>query len=126
MSGKEANKDRAVRFLEMIVAGKVTEAYDEFVAPGFRHHNPFFKGDANSLLTAMAESNALFPSRRLDVQRALQDDDLVAVHSRLRLGAENPEMAVVHIMRFADDRIAEFWDVSQTSPNPLVNENGMF
>ena len=35
-------------------------------------------------------------------------------------------LAVVHICRFENGKIAEFWDIGQIQPDPLVNENGMF
>ncbi|RSR76213.1 nuclear transport factor 2 family protein, partial [Acinetobacter baumannii] len=28
--------------------------------------------------------------------------------------------------RFENGKIAEFWDIGQIQPDPLVNENGMF
>ncbi|MFW1806269.1 nuclear transport factor 2 family protein, partial [Acinetobacter baumannii] len=31
----------------------------------------------------------------------------------------------VHICRFENGKIAEFWDIGQIQPDPLVNENGM-
>jgi predicted SnoaL-like aldol condensation-catalyzing enzyme len=126
MSSSTSNKDRAVAFLETIVAGQVSKAYAEHVAPGFKHHNPHFKGDAASLCAGMEQSEAQFPSKRFEVQRALQDGEMVAVHSRLRLDPSNPELAVVHIFRFQDGRIAEFWDIAQQAPETIVNEHGMF
>ncbi|MFI7966545.1 nuclear transport factor 2 family protein, partial [Acinetobacter baumannii] len=35
-------------------------------------------------------------------------------------------LAVAHICRFEKGKIAEFWDIGQVQPDPLVNENGMF
>jgi predicted SnoaL-like aldol condensation-catalyzing enzyme len=35
-------------------------------------------------------------------------------------------MAVMHIMRFENDKIAELWDFGQPVPKDMVNENGMF
>jgi predicted SnoaL-like aldol condensation-catalyzing enzyme len=33
---------------------------------------------------------------------------------------------VVHVFRFDGERIAELWDVGQSIPEKMVNENGMF
>ncbi len=74
----------------------------------------------------MEEDEARSPGKRLDVQVALEDGDYVAVHSRLRRSADEPDIAVVHIFRFEQGRIAELWDVVQVAPQELVNENGMF
>ena len=120
------HKAAAVSFLRMASSGKVREAYDRFVGAGFRHHNPYFKGDVDSLRTAMEENAAKFPDRIFEVQRALEEGDLVAVHSRVRLQPNQPGVAAVHIFRFQGDRIVEAWDVGQAVPETSPNENGMF
>lgn len=74
----------------------------------------------------MEADEAKDPGKRLEVQAALQDGDLVAVHSRLRRPAGQPDIAVVHIFRFEQGRIAEAWDIAQVAPEKVVNENGMF
>ncbi len=119
-------KEAAVAFLARVVAGDVKGAYERHVGDGFRHHNPFFPGDAASLRRGMEEDEASNPGKRLDVQVALQDGQHVAVHSRLRRSPDDPGFAVVHIFRFEGGRIAEFWDVVQAVPAEPVNGNGMF
>ena len=42
------NKDAAVSFLKMASSRNVREAYSKFVGPGFKHHNQFFEGSAES------------------------------------------------------------------------------
>ncbi len=121
-----ALKEAAVDFLTRIVAGDIRGAYERHVGDGFRHHNPYFAGDANSLRKGMEEDEARNPGKRLDVQVALQDGNHVAVHSRLRRSSGEPDIAVVHIFRFEQDRIAEMWDIAQVSPKQIVNANGMF
>ncbi|HXB97090.1 MAG TPA: nuclear transport factor 2 family protein [bacterium] len=119
-------KDLALDFLQHIIAGRIKEAYAGHVAPNFVHHNPHFKSDAASLLQGMADSEAHFPNKLFDIQHALEDGDLVAVHSRLRFNPHDTGMAVVHLFRFDGDRIAEFWDVAQPQPENMANERGMF
>lgn len=46
----DSNKDAAVWFLKMAATGNVREAYSKYVGAGFRHHNPFFEGSAESLM----------------------------------------------------------------------------
>jgi predicted SnoaL-like aldol condensation-catalyzing enzyme len=119
-------KDAALSFLRLVASGKVRDAYREHVGAGFRHHNPFFRGDAESLMAAMEENAASNPNKVLEVQRALEDGDFVAVHSRVRQKPDAPGAAVVHIFRFQGDRIVELWDVGQPVPENAANENGMF
>jgi predicted SnoaL-like aldol condensation-catalyzing enzyme len=119
-------KEAAIDFLRLASSGKVREAYRRYVAPGFRHHNAFFKSDAESLMLAMEENAAKNPEKVLDVQRALQDGDLVAVHSRVRMNPSDRGAALVHIFRFEGDRVAELWDIAQPVPEESPNELGMF
>ena len=118
-------KEIAISFLTNAASGKLDEAYSK-VSANFRHHNPYFKGDAKSLKAGMAEAAAKFPNTTLDIQRVFEDDDLVAIHSRVRHSPDTPEISVVHIFRFEDDRVAELWDVGQEAPKDSPNENGLF
>jgi len=121
-----AQKEAAMDFLRLVASGKVREAYRRYVGSEFRHHNAFFPGDAESLMAAMEENAAMNPDKVLEVQRALQDGDLVAVHSHVRQHPGDRGAAVVHIFRFQGDRIAELWDVGQAVPESSPNELGMF
>ena len=102
------------------------EAFQKYLDPDLIHHNPYFKGNAESLMQGMAENAAQFPEKLLEVQRALEDGDLVAVHSHVRLKRGERGIALVHIFRFQDDRIVELWDLGQPVPESTINENGMF
>jgi predicted SnoaL-like aldol condensation-catalyzing enzyme len=79
-----------------------------------------------SLKKGMAEAAAKFPDTELEVQHIFEEGDLIAVHSRVRHSAHTPEIAVVHILRFEERRIAEMWDVGMEGPKESPNENGMF
>lgn len=43
--------------------------------------NPYFRGDAKSLHTAMEENTAKNPNKKVDIQFALEEGDRVAVFS---------------------------------------------
>jgi predicted SnoaL-like aldol condensation-catalyzing enzyme len=118
----------ATRFLTHAASGRVAEAYSAHISPEFRHHNPWFAGDAASLQKGMQESAQQTPNKLFEIQHTLQEGNLVAVHSRLRQSTAGTEMeiAVVHLFRFEGDQIAEFWDVAQVQPAEMVNQYGMF
>lgn len=124
--GNQSLKSVATEFLALVASGKITEAYERFVGAGFQHHNPNVRGDAESLRQAMQANASRNPGKTLEVRLALQEDDRVVVFSRVRQHAGDLGGAVVHIFRFADGRIAEFWDIGQAVPNDSINENGMF
>ncbi|WP_079908206.1 polyketide cyclase [Paenibacillus sp. 32352] len=123
---KTSLKEKAVLFLQLVASGEVREAYQRYIGPGFRHHNPFFRGDADSLMLAMEENAAKNPYKILEVKLAIEEDGIVAVHSHVKQKQEDLGGAVVHIFRFHDGLIVEFWDVGQPIPEESPNENGMF
>jgi predicted SnoaL-like aldol condensation-catalyzing enzyme len=119
-------KESAQEFLRMVASGDVREAYGKHVASDFRHHNVFFPGDATSLMIAMEENASKNPQKILEVRHALQDGDLVAVHSWVRMRPDDPGAALVHLFRFRGDRIVELWDIGQPIPKQSPNKNGAF
>lgn len=121
-----SKKDHAITFLTLSASGKLDEAYDNYIAPNFRHHNAYFAGDAESLKAGMAEAHKQFPDTTLEVQHAWEDGDLVAIHSRVSHGADQPDISVVHMFRFEGGRIAELWDVGMQAPKDSPNNNGLF
>ena len=121
------HKEAAKSFLQMAGTGKVQEAYDQYVAPSFVHHNQHFKGDRQSLLTAMQEASKAMPNKSVDIKHVHEDGDTVITHSLVsRQDPRATDIAVVHIFRFEDDRIAELWDVGEPISRDSPNENGMF
>ena len=120
------NKEAAASFLRLASSGKVKEAYQQYVGASFRHHNPYFHGDAEALRAAMQENAAQFPQKAIDIKRVLVDGDLVAVHAHVRLKPGDLGVATIHIFRFEGDRIVELWDVGQAVPDSSPNKNGMF
>lgn len=119
-------KNAAMDFLRKVAAGKVDEAYAQYVSPTFLHHNPHFRSDAQSLKRGMQQNATDQPGKVLEIQRALEDGDFVAVHSRVRQNAQDRGSAVVHLFRFHEGHIEELWDIGQAAPDVMVNERGMF
>jgi predicted SnoaL-like aldol condensation-catalyzing enzyme len=120
-----SRKDIAISFLQDAATGKVDAAYSK-VAPNFRHHNPYFPGDAESLKAGMAQAAAMFPNTTLVVKHVMVDGELVAVHSHVQHAANTLPIAAVHMFRFEGDAIAELWDVAMEGTQDSPNENGMF
>ena len=123
---KNSLKEKAVSFLQLVASGEVREAYRSFSSPDFRHHNPYFRGDAESLMLAMEENAIKNPHKIFEVKRVIEEGDMVAVHSHVKQNQDDLGGAVVHIFRFHQDLIVEFWDVGQPIPENSPNENGIF
>jgi len=120
-----SNKEVAISFLKNAATGKLDEAYG-LVSPNFRHHNAYFASDTESLKAGMADAHKQFPNTKIEVQRAIAENDLVAVHSRVQHAPETAAIAVVHIFRFESGQIAELWDVGMEVPKDSPNESGVF
>jgi predicted SnoaL-like aldol condensation-catalyzing enzyme len=122
----DANRSMATEFLAAAASGHALEAMDRYAAPDFVHHNPYFPSDARSLATAMDDNARANPNKSLEVLRTIAEGQLVAVHSRVRQGPAEPPAPVVHILRFEDGHIREFWDIGQDVPLDSPNEAGPF
>ena len=120
------HKEVATEFLRLAASGNVRDAYSRYIAPDFKHHNPYFPGDAHSLMTAMEENAAQNPHKVLEVQHTLEDGNLVAVHAKVMMNPVDRGAALVHIFRFEGDQIAELWDMGQPVPENSPNQYGMF
>ena len=78
-------------------------------------------------MTAMQEAARTTPNRSIEIKHVYEDGDRVIVQSLVtRQEADAPKIAVVHIFRFEQDRVAELWDVAQPISADSPNENGMF
>ncbi|WP_430392873.1 nuclear transport factor 2 family protein [Bacillus suaedaesalsae] len=119
-------KEKAVSFLQLVASGKVREAYERYISGEFRHHNPYFKGDSESLMMAMEDNALASPNKVLDVKLAIQEGNTVSVYSHVKQNPDDLGGAVVHIFQFHHDKIVEMWDVGQAIPEDSPNENGMF
>jgi predicted SnoaL-like aldol condensation-catalyzing enzyme len=119
-------KQAAGEFLQLVVAGRIDEAYRKHVDLEGKHHNFFFPAGFPALKKAMHENHVQFPSKQFIVKNVLGDGDLVAVHSRIVLRPGEPGMAVVHLFRFHEDKIVEMWDIGQPVPADSPNKDGAF
>jgi hypothetical protein len=50
------NKEIAISFLKRVTDGKIQDAFHH-VSQDLKHHNPYNKGDANSLMAGMEEAD---------------------------------------------------------------------
>ena len=121
-----SHKDIAVTFLENAASGTLDGVVKQHIAPGFRHHNPWFADDGPSLWAAMEKNAAANPEKALNVHNVLEDGDLVAIHSHVRHNAEERGYALVHIFRFNGSKIVELWDIAMEIPANSPNKAGMF
>jgi len=119
------NKTAAVDFLEMVIAGKIDEAYEKYVDMSGKHHNLHTPTGLEAFREGMKSADSQFPDATFVVQHVLGEGDLVAVHSHLTLN-EKMDFAAVHLIRFENGKIVEFWDIAQDIPAESPNTDGPF
>jgi len=119
-------KSIAQQFLTLTATGAVDEAFNNFVAEGFIHHNQYFKGDRESLRLAMKESAASGAPKIIEVHSMLQEGDRISAYSHVHTADFSLNLAVLHIFRFNYGKIVELWDMAQHIARDCPNENGLF
>lgn len=117
-------KETAKNFLLMAGMGKVDKAYESFTHPQMIHHNPYFKGDRQSLMDAMKEDHQNNPNKHIDIKHIYEDGDKVMTHSLVI--KEAMEIVVIHVFRFENGLVVELWDLGQVIDPNSPNENGLF
>lgn len=126
MNADSPQKKAVISFLTMVVAGKITEAYDAYVDPAMRHHNQYYKGDAATLMAGMQENHENFPDKVFSIKKILEEGDTVITYSSMKLSKTMPLIAVMHMFRFGNGKIVEMWDVAKEIATDSPNEHGAF
>ena len=133
MRKKETDrKNIAIEYFRLISMGKFKEGL-RFFAPDCKTHNPYSSGSMDDLTNAMIAVNeegaSKYPEAEFVIKHVLADGDLVAVHTQLLSNKSKPNeggLRQVHVFRFDDDRIVEYWDISQQVLPNMPNASGAF
>lgn len=117
-------KEIAVAFLKAVAMGKVNDGFEKYVGEDFIHHNPYFSGDKKSLKSAMLEDHKKNPNLSFEIQKIVEENETVVLYSKVEKKVLT--IAVVHIFRFDEEKIAEMWDIGTVIPIDSPNKNGVF
>jgi len=119
-------------YFDLIMAGKFRDGL-KFFAPDCVTHNPYVAGSVEKLTDAMiaaaGDMAGQAPKASFKVSHVLVDGDLVAAHTELINDPSDPGqggLRQVHLFRFLDDKIVEYWDVTQQILPSLPNAAGAF
>lgn len=119
-----SNQKTAIQFIQTCALESPKKAFELYVHPHFRHHNQYFAGDGKTLMEAMIEADKTHPNKAFSIKQVFETDDRVALFSHVV--KDEMEIAVIHIMRFENGKIAEMWDVGQVIDPQSPNQFGMF
>ena len=121
-----SQKDIVKTFLNQVTTGEAYEAFRDYVADDFKHHNPYYPGNGPAIMEGMADSYREFPNKTFEIKHLVEEGDMVVAHSFLKQAPDDEGMMVVHMFRFRQGKIVELWDIGQAIPENVVNENGLF
>lgn len=121
-----SNKETVLSFFKLLAGQKVKEAFDKHIAENFKHHNQHTKAGRQALLEGMTDAHNQFPTMTIDVKNIFEDGDFVITHSLVKMSPEHNGFVCVHISRFSNGRIAEFWDLASPVNEEVVNIDGAF
>ena len=129
---KTDHKKIVVEFLNLGLTGKFKEGLKNF-STDCKTHNPYIAGNMDTLTSAMDAANAQgtgqYPEAEFKVKHVLADGDLVAVHTELFNKKSKPNeggLRQIHLFRFSNDKIVEYWDVTQQILPNMPNAGGAF
>jgi len=126
MSETATLKSLADCFLKLAASGKVDEAYSKYVDKDFTHHNQYYRGTREALISGMKESSKKSTDKYFEVKTSLQEGDKVVTYSYMKTKPDEMEIAVFHMFKFKNGKIIEMWDVGQIISKESPNQNGMF
>jgi predicted SnoaL-like aldol condensation-catalyzing enzyme len=116
-----------VEFLDKVFnQKKVKDAFDEYVGPTYRQHNPFAADGAQPAIDFLGKYLVDHQEYRYDFKHVYVDGDIVVVHSHVKRDANDRGSAVVDIFRVEKNKVVEHWDVIQPIPEKSANDNTMF
>ena len=126
------HKEIVLEYFELVSSGKFKDGL-RFFTPDCKTHNPFVSGSMDTLTDAMISAGKDLGSQNPDpgftVKHVLADGNLVAVHTELLNSKSQPNqggLRQVHLFRFMDDKIVEYWDITQQILPDMPNASGAF
>ena len=118
-------------FFKLVAQGKQKDSLSLFAAD-CKQHNPYVRGGMDALFDSMAEvqRQSKYLDAHLAVKSILADGDMVAVHTEFLGSGSKPEeggLRKVHLFRFGkDNKIAEYWDITQQIMPNMPNAANAF
>ena len=123
----EKNKQAVIAYYNMAFnERKPAEAAEKYGGPHYIQHNPQAPDGFEAFVQFVEAFVEQFPQMRLDIKRAVAEDDLVVTHSLLKTSPQDQGTAAADFFRLEDGKVVEHWDVLQPVPESAANAHPMF
>jgi predicted SnoaL-like aldol condensation-catalyzing enzyme len=124
---------RIVRaFFKLVAVGRQKDGL-RFFASDCKQHNPFVRGGMDALFDSMAAAQRHSPKYtdpHLAIRSILADGNLVAAYTEFLGSRSKPQeggLRQVHLFRFGkDNKIVEYWDITQQITSSMPNAANAF
>lgn len=116
MSRNQANIDLVRTFMSKVFNEKNLTFLDSTVGETYVQHNPM-GADGKDGLRSMLQ----YTAPKIEVVRALSEDDLVVLHNRSSGWGDGKSYVSFDVFRVVDGRIIEHWDVMQAALEKTVS-----
>jgi predicted SnoaL-like aldol condensation-catalyzing enzyme len=126
------NKQAVLALMELWRQGRFKEGLPYF-SPDCQTHNPYIAGSIGTLVDGQVSASKQMapqnPDAEFKVKSILADGDLVVVYTQLFFDKAKPGaggLRQAHLFRFAGNKIAEYWDITQLLTPDQPNAAGAF
>jgi predicted SnoaL-like aldol condensation-catalyzing enzyme len=118
--GPQNHKEIVADFFRLIWEGRPKNGL-RFFSSSCVQHNPYVHGGMEALLDSMAtvqkEQSSQFSQPSILLRHVLEQGDIVMAHTQILFSKTDPNkggLRQVHIFRFGNDnKVAEYWDITQ-------------
>lgn len=108
------NKEKAIAFYRTAFEGNPRAAVAAYVGDYYWQHNPAVEDGKEGFICYFEQMQQDYPDKRIEFLRAIEEGDLVALHTHQIWGdPDNKDYVTLDFFRFEDGKIVEHWDAIQ-------------
>lgn len=119
-------REIAKQFVNLVFKGAIDKAFANYTAPEFIHHASDCESGKSALIAHFKTCGMEKEIFKHQFLRLIEQNDLVMAHLRICNTVSKEEYVVVYIFRLKEHLINEYWEVKQSLPETLINDDGIF